>query len=199
MALDFKKAEFICSCPGLEDLPPPAQMEVTFAGRSNVGKSSLLNALTGRKQLARTSNTPGRTQALNFFFIDEQFYLVDIPGYGYAKASKRDIRKWHAVMRGYLQGRPNLRRIFLLIDARHGIKETDVDMVKLLDDAAVTYQIVLTKIDKIKKNQLDKVITQCEAFIANHGAAHPEIIASSAEKNDGIEAIRREIKGLLGS
>lgn len=187
------------SCPTLEQLPPVDQMEITFAGRSNVGKSSLLNALTVHKQLARTSNTPGRTQALNFFHIDEQFYLVDIPGYGYAKASKSQVRQWNKVMRGYLAGRPNLRRVFLLIDSRHGIKEVDKDMMERLDDAAVNYQIVLTKTDKIKSGQLAKVMAETQKIVATRGAAHPEIIASSAEKNDGIEAIRREIKGLLDS
>lgn len=187
------------SCPTLRELPPAGQMEVTFAGRSNVGKSSLLNALTGRKQLARTSNTPGRTQALNFFHIDEQFYLVDIPGYGYAKASKSDVAIWHETMRGYLLGRPNLRRVFLLVDSRHGLKDVDIEMVKLLDEAAVNYQIVLTKIDKVKKTELEKIVDECEAFVRVRGAAHPEIIASSSEKNDGIEAIRNEIRGILES
>ncbi len=187
------------SCPNMTTLPPPQAIEVTFAGRSNVGKSSLLNALTNRKQLARVSNTPGRTQSLNFFLIDEQFYLVDIPGYGYARASKNEIEKWNRVMRSYLSGRPNLRRVFLLIDSRHGIKDVDIEMVKRLDDAAVNYQLILTKIDKIKKSQLASVIDECETFVATRGAAHPEIIASSSEKNDGIEAIRKEIKGLLGS
>lgn len=180
-------------------LPPPQAMEVTFAGRSNVGKSSLLNALTNRKQLARVSNTPGRTQALNFFLVDDQFYLVDIPGYGYAKASKNEIEKWNRVMRSYLSGRPNLRRVFLLIDSRHGIKDIDIKMMDKLDDAAVNYQIILTKIDKIKKTEREKVQNACEAFVANRGAAHPEIIASSSEKNDGIEAIRNEIRRLLAS
>lgn len=187
------------SCPNITTLPPPQAMEITFAGRSNVGKSSLLNALTNRKQLARVSNTPGRTQALNFFLIDEKFYLVDIPGYGYARASKNEVEKWNRVMRSYLSGRPNLRRVFLLIDSRHGIKDVDKDMVKRLDEAAVNYQLVLTKVDKIKKSELEKVTRQCEEFVSQHGAAHPEIIASSAEKNDGIEAIRREINGLLAS
>ncbi|MDG1287103.1 MAG: ribosome biogenesis GTP-binding protein YihA/YsxC [Rickettsiales bacterium] len=187
------------SCPTLDYVPPPKAMEVTFAGRSNVGKSSLLNALTGRKQLARTSNTPGRTQALNFFEVDEQFFLVDIPGYGYARASKDDIKKWHKTMKEYLLGRPNLRRVFLLIDSRHGIKDVDIEMIKLLDDSAVNYQLILTKVDKIKQTELAKVIDECEAFVRMRGAAHPEIIASSSEKNDGIEAIRKEIKGLLSS
>ncbi len=199
MAINFKNAEFIMSCPNISTLPEPNAMEITFAGRSNVGKSSLLNALTNRKQLARVSNTPGRTQTLNFFHIDEKFYLVDIPGYGYARASKNEIEKWNRVMRSYLSGRPTLRRVFLLIDSRHGIKDVDREMVKRLDEAAVNYQLILTKIDKIKKVDLDKVMKECEAFISEHGAAHPEIIASSAEKNDGIDAIRREITGLLTS
>ncbi len=187
------------SCPNISHLPPPAGMEVTFAGRSNVGKSSLLNALTGRKQLARVSNTPGRTQALNFFHIDEKFFLVDIPGYGYAKASKNEVEKWNRVMRGYLSGRPNLRRVFLLIDSRHGIKDIDKDMIKRLEDAAVNFQIVLTKVDKIKASELEKVMAESLEYVSTIGAAHPEIIASSSEKNDGIEAIRGEIIGLLYS
>lgn len=199
MAINFKNAQFIMSSPNMTTLPPPQAMEVTFAGRSNVGKSSLLNALTNRKQLARVSNTPGRTQALNFFLVDDQFYLVDIPGYGYAKASKNEIEKWNRVMRSYLSGRPNLRRVFLLIDSRHGIKDIDIKMMDKLDDAAVNYQIILTKIDKIKKTEREKVQNACEAFVANRGAAHPEIIASSSEKNDGIEAIRNEIRRLLAS
>ena len=185
------------SCPNITTLPPPEAMEITFAGRSNVGKSSLLNALTNRKQLARVSNTPGRTQSLNFFRIDEKFFLVDIPGYGYARASKNEIEKWNRVMRSYLSGRATLRRVFLLIDSRHGIKDVDKEMVTRLDEAAVNYQLVLTKIDKIKKSDLDKVMNQCKEFVSTHGAAHPEIIATSSEKNDGIEAIRREINGLL--
>jgi GTP-binding protein len=194
---NFKKAEFIMSCPDLAHLPPADRVEVTFAGRSNVGKSSLLNALTLRKDLARTSNTPGRTQELNFFFIDEQFYLVDIPGYGYAKASKSKIKLWQKTMRGYLAGRPNLRRVFLLIDSRHGIKEIDIEMMDKLDDAAVNYQIILTKADKIKKTELEKVLTKCEAFVEKRGAAHPKVITSSSEKGAGIEEIRREIIALL--
>jgi len=199
MSVDFKKAVFVMSCAELAQLPPATQLEVTFAGRSNVGKSSLINSLTYKKDLAKTSNTPGRTQALNFFHIDEQFFLVDIPGYGYAKASKGQVKKWTRAMKGYLAGRPNLRRVFLLIDSRHGVKDVDEKMMELLDDAAVNYQIVLTKTDKVKGKDLEKAMESCLKAVSQHGAAHPEIIASSSEKNDGIEAIRKEITGLLGS
>ena len=181
----------------MEALPAPTMPEVAFAGRSNVGKSSLLNALTNRKQLARTSNTPGRTRELNFFSLDEQCYLVDLPGYGYARASKNEVQKWSKLTRRYLQGRPNLSRVFLLIDSRHGVKESDEEIMSMLDEVAVTYQVILTKIDKLKKGEHERCVELAQAKLAKHGAAYPFVIASSSEKGDGIEDIRREIYGLV--
>lgn len=174
----------------LEQLPPMDMPEFAFAGRSNVGKSSLINALTGRKQLARSSVTPGRTQQLNFFNIDDAFYLVDMPGYGYAKASKKDIAQWNQLLREYLIGRANLKRVFLLIDSRHGIKPNDTDMMDMLDETAVSYQLVLTKADKPKKGELQQIIDKVSERSARHPACYPEILLTSAEKGEGIEALQ---------
>ncbi|MGB7205845.1 MAG: ribosome biogenesis GTP-binding protein YihA/YsxC [Anderseniella sp.] len=182
----------------LQQLPPEYPLEVAFAGRSNVGKSSLLNALTGRKDIARTSNTPGRTRELNFFELaDGAVALVDMPGYGYARAQKTMVKAWQSIIMGYLQGRPNLRRVFVLIDARHGIKSIDLTTLDQLDEAAVSYQIILTKSDKIRKDEHDKVMAATTLAIARRPAAFPEIILTSSEKGSGIPQLRAEIAGLM--
>jgi len=186
---------FLKSAPSLKFLPDPVVKEVAFAGRSNVGKSSLLNALTNRTGLARTSNTPGRTQELNFFDVGEplQFRLVDMPGYGYAKAPKDVVKQWRFLVNDYLRGRAVLKRTLLLIDARHGIKDVDRDIMKMLDDAAVSYRIVLTKADKIKASALEDVTARTIAEARTRPAAHPEIIATSSEKGMGIAELRAAV------
>lgn len=179
------------------NLPVPTGIEVAFAGRSNVGKSSLLNALVGQKALARTSSTPGRTRELNFFHADgSSLTLVDMPGYGYARAPKTEVAAWTNLVFAYLRGRPNLRRVYVLIDARHGIKDNDLEAVKLIDQAAVSYQVVLTKTDKVKPSEIASVTDAVAAAIAKRAAAHPEIIATSADSGEGIEVLRAEIAAL---
>ncbi|WP_419816249.1 ribosome biogenesis GTP-binding protein YihA/YsxC [Glacieibacterium sp.] len=180
--------EFLKSAPGLEFLPDPKVPEIAFAGRSNVGKSSLLNALTGRQGLARTSNTPGRTQELNFFEVGDplSFRLVDMPGYGYAEAPKDIVRRWQNLVFDYLRGRAVLKRVLLLIDARHGIKPVDGDIMDLLDKAAVSYQVVLTKGDKIKPTELAATLAKVEEIARKHPAAFPSLLATSSEKGTGI-------------
>lgn len=191
-----RDVDFMRSAVSLETLPPPDLPEVCFAGRSNVGKSSLINALTNRKGLARASNTPGRTRELNYFNVDGRLFLVDLPGFGYAKASKTDIARWQILTRAYLRGRAGLRRVFLLIDSRHGIKAADTDVMNMLDETAVTYQIILTKTDKLKKGALDKVLSGTQKAIAKRPAAYPSIITTSSEKKTGLDNLRAEIADL---
>lgn len=182
--------------PAMEHLPEADLPEVAFAGRSNVGKSSLINALTNRKALARASTEPGRTRELNFFRMGERLRLVDMPGYGYAKAGKADIDRWNALTRDYLRGRPTLKRVIVLIDARHGLKPHDRDVMDGLDTSAVSYQIVLTKADKVKPTDLEVIAAATGAAIAKRPAAHPEIIATSAETGQGMDLLRAEIAAL---
>lgn len=191
-----RDVDFMRSAVSLETLPPPDLPEICFAGRSNVGKSSLINALTNRKGLARASNTPGRTRELNYFNVDGRLFIVDLPGFGYARASKVDIERWQILTRAYLQGRPGLRRVFLLIDSRHGIKPLDVEVMDMLDETAVIYQLVLTKIDKIKKAELAKVSEKTQQFITKRPAAFPFIVQTSSEKKDGLDMLRAEIASL---
>lgn len=189
--------DFVKGVVRIDGLPGEIIPEVAFAGRSNVGKSTLLNALTGRKALARTSNTPGRTRELNYFRAGDALHIVDMPGYGYAKAPKAQVKGWNDLIHDYLRGRPQLKRVFLLIDARHGLKNTDAGVLEAMDEAAVSYQAVLTKIDKIGPVQLERVQAATAAQLAKHPAAHPEIIATSAEKRIGIDELRAEIVALM--
>ena len=187
---------FVIGVARIDDLPSDAMPEVAFAGRSNVGKSSLINALTGRKTLARTSNTPGRTQQLNFFDLGGRLMLVDLPGYGYAKAPKGDVDRWNRLIRLYLKGRVGLRRLCLLIDARHGLKPPDRQVMDLLDEAAVAFQIVLTKTDKLKSGELEQRVAAIAGEIRKRAAANPEIIATSAVRGDGIAELRAVLASL---
>jgi GTP-binding protein len=186
-------SEFVKGVVNVAGLPDESIPEVAFAGRSNVGKSSLLNALLGRQGLARTSNTPGRTRELNYFLVGERLHVVDMPGYGYAKASKNLVRDWNRLIEDYLRGRTQLRRVFLLIDSRHGVKENDRAAMGLMDKSAVSYQLVLTKIDKLKASEVDTVLAATTEVIKKHGAAYPEIIATSAEKRLGIDELREAV------
>ncbi|HPD91658.1 MAG: YihA family ribosome biogenesis GTP-binding protein [Rhodobacter sp.] len=189
--VDFVKG--VVAMPGL---PPADRLEICFAGRSNVGKSSLINALTGRKSLARTSNTPGRTQEINYFDVGGQLYLVDLPGYGFAEAPVAVVRKWHALLKDYLSGRATLRRAFVLIDMRHGIKKVDEEILDLLNKSAVTFQVVLTKADKISKAEQDRTLAQVRAALAKHPAAYPELLVTSSEKGEGIATLRALIASM---
>ncbi|MGI9480892.1 MAG: ribosome biogenesis GTP-binding protein YihA/YsxC [Hyphomicrobiales bacterium] len=188
---------FLKGVAAISQLPEPLGCEVAFAGRSNVGKSSLLNALTGRKALARTSNTPGRTRELNYFDIGGVLYLVDMPGYGYARAEKRLIEQWNALIRDYLRGRASLRRVFVLVDSRHGLKAGDLEMMDLMDETAVIYQVVMTKADKMKPGPLQKVVASVTEGLSKRPAAHPDIHLTSSVKGDGIAELRAEIVTML--
>jgi GTP-binding protein len=188
--------EFERGVPSMEFLPDSSLPEVAFAGRSNVGKSSLVNAITGRLKLARASTEPGRTRELNFFRVGDTLRLVDLPGYGYAKAGRADIERWTALTRDYLRGRPSLKRVILLIDSRHGLKPHDKDVMDALDTSAVTYQLVLTKADKLKPTELAETAAATAAAIAKRPAAHPEVISTSSETGLGIERLRAEIAAL---
>jgi GTP-binding protein len=189
--------DFKWAANSLGDLPPMEGMEIALAGRSNVGKSSLINALTGRNALARTSNTPGRTQQLNFFRASDQFSLVDMPGYGYAAVGKDKVNTWTRLIHDYLRGRVNLARVYVLIDARHGIKDTDTPILDILDKAAVSYQVILTKADAIKASDQITLIEKVRALIAKRAAAHPDMYLTSSETGFGIAELRASIAALL--
>ena len=191
---------FVKGCVKLADLPPMDRVEIAFAGRSNVGKSSLINALCGTSGLARTSNTPGRTQELNIFESQsENLRIVDMPGYGYAKAPEPKVRAWTALIHQYLTGRATLRRVYVLIDSRHGAKDNDISVMNELDRAAVSYQVVMTKVDKPSATDLESAVAKTRAAIAKRPAAHPDIIQTSSEKGTGLNQLRTEIALLLES
>lgn len=188
--------DFLKGVVAMSGLPPADRIEVCFAGRSNVGKSSLINALTGRKAIARASNTPGRTQEINFFALGESHYLVDLPGYGYANAPLDKVAAWQALLKKYLSGRQSLRRAFVLIDTRHGIKSVDEEIMSLLDTSAVPFQVVLTKADKVRDKDRDAALERTRKVLATHPAAYPELILTSSEKGDGIATLRAAIAGI---
>lgn len=192
-----KRCDFVLSVANLKQLPADSLVEVAFAGRSNVGKSSLINALFGQKKLAKTSSTPGRTQQLNYFNLNNQLYLVDLPGYGFAKAPKDVVKNWQNLINTYLVGRASLRRVFLLIDSRHGIKKIDEEIMDMLDKAAVTYQIVLTKVDKISSKELESIFIATQDKISKHTAAHVCVLKTSSEKNLYLDDLKAEISDLV--
>jgi GTP-binding protein len=197
-----QNCDFIWAAEKIDGLPPMGPPEIAFAGRSNVGKSSLLNALTGRKTLARVAHTPGRTQNLNFFNLGPNqeaplLRLVDMPGYGYAAVSKEKIANWTRLMKDFLRGRASLARVFVLIAGRHGVKDVDREMLTQLDQAALSYQIVLTKRDEVKLSQIEKTIIDAQAVLRGHPAAHPEVIFVSSHKNDGLADLREAIARLM--
>ncbi len=188
--------DFLKGVVAMDGLPPADRTEVCFAGRSNVGKSTLINAITGRRALARASNTPGRTQEINYFTLADSHYLVDLPGYGYAEAPVAVVKKWQALLKSYLQGRATLRRAFVLVDHRHGVKPVDEEIMTLLDSAAVPFQVVLTKADKVKDKDKQKALDVTRQKLAQHPAAFPELVVTSSEKGDGIATLRSIIAGL---
>lgn len=191
-----RPVEFVKGVVAMDGLPPADRVEFCFAGRSNVGKSSLINALTGQKSLARASNTPGRTQEINYFSLGDQAFVVDLPGYGFAKAPIAIVERWQKLLKAYLAGRPTLRRAFALIDSRHGIKEVDHEIMKLLDRSAVPFQVVLTKADKIGAAAMKAVTAQVEDELQKHPAAYPEIVVTSSDKGEGIATLRAIIASL---
>ena len=191
-----RPCRFVAGAARADQLPPPELIEVAFAGRSNVGKSSLINALTGQTALARTSRTPGRTQQINFFRLDDALMLVDLPGYGYARASKRSVAAWGRLIHDYLKGRPNLRRLCVLIDSRHGLKDVDLALMDELDDDAVSYQAVLTKADALAAADIEPARAAVAAALVRRPAAHPEVIVTSARDGIGIAALRAALAAL---
>lgn len=184
------EARFLWEAKALDNLPPPDLPEIAFAGRSNVGKSSLINGLLGRKDLARASNTPGRTQSLVFFDLANRLRLVDLPGYGYAKVSRSKVKDWTRLTRDFLRGRSTLERLYLLVDARHGFKPSDHEMMEMLDEAALSYQVILTKRDKVKAQDAARVLAETTEAAAKRRAAHPEVLMTSAAKGDGLPELR---------
>ena len=190
-----KGTDFLKGVVAMDGLPPADRIEFCFAGRSNVGKSTLINAVTGRKALARTSNTPGRTQEINFFTLSDSHYLVDLPGYGFAKAPQEVVKNWQRLLKSYLSGRATLRRAFVLIDARHGIKPVDEEILTLLDISAVAFQIVLTKADKAKAKDRGNLLRRVRSALQTHPAAFPEIVLTSSETGEGVEVLRAIIAG----
>jgi GTP-binding protein len=189
--------KFVAGAASLDSLPDSSLPEIAFAGRSNVGKSSLVNALTGRRSLARTSSSPGHTRQINFFDLGGKLCLVDLPGYGFAQVSRSMKETWQDLASAYLRGRPTLKRVCLLIDSRHGVKEADRETMKNLDAAAVSYQLVLTKTDRLKQADIPRAIAAAEAVARKHGAAHPEILPTSSETSFGIRELRAEVAALI--
>jgi GTP-binding protein len=195
--LFMRETDFLKGVVAMSGLPLDDRLEICFAGRSNVGKSTLINAVTGRKALARTSNTPGRTQEINFFTISDSHYLVDLPGYGYANAPLPIVEKWQKLLKQYLSGRQSLRRAFVLIDCRHGVKAVDEQILTLLDSSAVAFQVVLTKADKVKETDREIIVDQVRKALSKHPAAFPELLLTSSEKGWGIETLRSVIASLV--
>lgn len=194
-----QSCQFLLGVANLKQLPGDALPEIAFAGRSNVGKSSLVNALTGRKTLARTSNTPGRTRELNFFNLGDRLMMVDLPGHGYARVSKTEVHGWTKLVRDYLRGRQSLKKLCLLVDSRHGLKDTDEELMDMMDEAGVAYQLILTKVDKVKTQQRDKTLAGVQAAIKKRAAAFPEVMVTSSNKGWGVPELRALLNGVASS